>query len=529
MFGENPNLYPTPPDLAARMIAKIKGDPKRILEPSAGKGDLIEAMKGHGRTMERYHYRPFEHADVYAIEIDPTLQATLRGNGVKVLDSDFLEYAGPDKFDAIVMNPPFDNGDRHLLKAIDIVYRGEIVCLLNAETIRNPHTNIRKELSRRLDELGADIEYIQGAFKTAERKTGVEVALIHIKIDRKVEDDLFAGCDDHGSRSYETVTDKHEVSTGKTIEELVADYNERVRVGTEVILTYFRHHGKIGRYLGLNAEAKSYTFDSKTLTDMMQGSVNDLLKAARTDFWRRTLDIKEVRDRLTAKKQDEFEHALNQRCHMDFTESNIRTFVLNLIGSYEQTLTDAVLETFDFMTRHGYRDQSIYEKNIHYFNGWKTNDSFKVGKRVVLPLGYESTFRGWRGWELSYQAAPRVRDIDLVFSYFDGGGRHLALDDAMRQAFARGDNSGESTYFKFVAHKKGTLHLTFKDLDILRRFNVVACRGKGWLPEDYGAKGYAQLTHKEKAVAEAFEGKESYGKNANRPLFAQKSLLQIAA
>ena len=27
------------------------------------------------------------------------------------------------------MNPPFDNGDKHLLKAIDIMYNGQIVCL----------------------------------------------------------------------------------------------------------------------------------------------------------------------------------------------------------------------------------------------------------------------------------------------------------------------------------------------------------------------------------------------------------------
>lgn len=529
MFTDNLNFYPTPPDLAARMVAKLRSGAKKILEPSAGKGDLIEALKSHGRSEDRYSHRPFEGAEICAIESDPTLQATLRGKGVKVLDSDFLVYAGPDKFDAVLMNPPFDEGDKHLLKAIEILYRGQIVCLLNAETIRNPHTNSRKLLARKLDELGAEIEYIQNAFAVAERKTKVEVALVSIQIDRKVEDDLFADCDDHGARCYEKVEEKHELSTGRTVTELVAEYNQTILVGTDVILGYFRNYRKVARYIGLNREAKEYDFSSDDLTTKMQTAVNGLLKTVRADFWRRTLNLREVQSRLTKKKQEEFEHALNERCHMDFTENNIRHFVLNLIGSYEQTLTDAVLECFDFMTRHGYRGESIWEKNVHYFSGWKTNDAFKVGKRVVLPLGYESTFRGWSGWDLSYQAEPRVRDIDLVFSYFDGGGHHVALQDAIKAAFAKGESSGESTYFKFTCHKKGTLHLAFKDLDILRRFNVVACRGKGWLPDDYGAKGYAQLLPPEKAVVDSFEGKASYGKHAAQPLFAAKNTLRIAA
>lgn len=520
----NPNFYPTPPNLISKMLAKIKGQPGKILEPSAGKGDLIKGIRDrytpHGWTRSE--------VDVSAIEIDPTLQATLRGKGIKVLDSDFLAYAGPDKFDAIIMNPPFDDGDKHLLKAIDIMYRGQIVCLLNAETLRNPHTKNRKLLLRKLDELGAEIEYIKGAFKDAERKTGVEIALVYIQIDRKVEDDLFADCSS-AARCYETVSENHEVSTGRTIAELVAEYNQAVQCGTDVILNYFRNHRKVAKYIGLNQEAKNYDFDAKDLTGKMQTAVNDLLKAARTDYWRRTLDIEEVRNRLTEKKMSEFEHNLNERCHMDFTESNIRQFVLNLIGSYEQTLTEAVLDLFDFCTRHGYRSGVLHEKNIWFFNGWKTNDSFAVGKRVVLPIGHERAFRGWYGWQLDWDAEKKIRDIDTVMAYFSGMEKCVTLRDAMAAAFAKNENSGQSSYFKFTAHKKGTLHLTFLDLDILRRFNVVACRGKGWLPEDYGAKGYAQLGQAEKAVVDAFEGKLSYARNLNQPLFRTGKLLQIAA
>jgi predicted RNA methylase len=171
----NKSFYPTPPLLAVKIVNKIKGNPRKILEPSAGKGDLVSAL-----TSRYQHQR----AEISCIEIDPVLQATLRGLKHKVIDTDFLAYEGQDKFDAIIANPPFDAGDLHLLKAIEIMYRGEIVFLLNAETLRNPHTNTRKLLAQKLNEHGAEIEYIQNAFVVAERKTPVEVALVYIKIDR---------------------------------------------------------------------------------------------------------------------------------------------------------------------------------------------------------------------------------------------------------------------------------------------------------------------------------------------------------
>jgi hypothetical protein len=101
------------------------------------------------------------------------------------------------------------------------------------------------------------------------------------------------------------------------------------------------------------------------------------------------------------------------------------------------------------------------------------------------------------------------------------------MTEAIRAAFAKGENSGESTHFKFICYQKGTLHLTFKNLDILRRFNVVACRGKGWLPGDYGAKPYDELSHSEQKVADAFEGETQYQKFVSRPLFAAGKTMMI--
>ncbi|MDQ5985912.1 MAG: hypothetical protein CSYNP_01629 [Syntrophus sp. SKADARSKE-3] len=533
VVASNKTFYPTPDSLIDRMLSKIQGHPCMILEPSAGSGAIASRMTKDSRCwsgIDNKHHC-YSKAEISVIEIDENLQATLRGHGFRLLDTDFLTYSGPDKFDLIIANPPFDTGDLHLLKAIDILYCGEIIFLLNAETIKNPYTNTRKELARKLKKLNADIEFIQGAFVDAERPTGVEVALVYIKVERKVEDDLFAGATDTVENKEHTIKQNYEVSTGKTIAEFVAEYNQIINIGTETILAYYKNYPKIWKYIGLNKEIDKYQSASKDLTRQLQGAVNGLLITVRTDFWRRTLTIPEVTKRMTRSKRDAFEKQITERCHMDFTENNIRQFIMNLIDTYEETLIAAVMEVFELMTVSHCYSGGLYDENIHYFNGWKTNKAFKVGKKVILPAGWNAFFDPlFKRWKLSYRALDRISDIDTVMNYFDALNDYTSIYSAVDKALDRGQSRGiESTYFTITCYKKDTIHLTFKDEDILRRFNVVACRGKEWLPHDYGNKAYQDMTREEKDVVDSFEGAVSYNKNLQLPLFINKATLSIAA
>ena len=53
-------------------------------------------------------------------------------------------------------------------------------------------------------------------------------------------------------------------------------------------------------------------------------------------------------------------------------------------------------------------------------------------------------------------------------------------------------------------YKKGTAHLTFKNLDLLAKFNIFAARGKNWLPPAFGKKRYKDLNPEEKRVVDSF-------------------------
>src|SRR5690625_7709476 len=80
----NPDFYPTPKALFDRLIGYSTRLDGKILEPSAGKGDMIEYIKA--RMGRRDYY------DIDAIENDPDLVNTLRGAGYNVVWDDFLTY-----------------------------------------------------------------------------------------------------------------------------------------------------------------------------------------------------------------------------------------------------------------------------------------------------------------------------------------------------------------------------------------------------------------------------------------------------
>ncbi|MBD3216590.1 MAG: DUF4942 domain-containing protein [Candidatus Lokiarchaeota archaeon] len=510
--------YPTPEDLIRKMCKKIDWSSiKYILEPSAGKGGILDYIK---ESKEKYSFK------FSCIEVEPEFQAILRDKKYNVIDSDFLSYQGADAHDLIIMNPPFSNGDQHLFKAINMMFSGQIVCLLNAETLRNPYSNLRKELVKKLIELDAEIEYIENAFVDAERKTVVEVALVYINMIKPISD-LFSDCK-KGEEVNPELEEKNEVAHKDQVEYLVSSFNHTIKLGIEQIKSYFSNWNRLSPYLKLVHVDNDAKYQKSGEIEL-KIAANEFVDSVRRSYWKRILEIKKVRDRMTQEKINEFHAKLNAYSSLDFTESNIRQFMLNIIQEYGNTLEKAVEEIFDKMTlKHSWYKET--DKNILHFNGWKTNKAFYVNSKVILPMagGYGGGFiDDWSGnWLVGYNVIGQLHDIDVVMNYFSGFGSYKSIVEALEEAFAKGGSKNiESSFFIISVYKKGTIHLTFRDEGIRRRFNIMACKGKKWLPEDYGTKAYKDMTTEEKDVVESFEGKENYNKGLNQIGFAKNQLL----
>ena len=195
---------------------------------------------------------------------------------------------------------------------------------------------------------------------------------------------------------------------------------------------------------------------------------------------------------MTSKRQKDFLQSLQKNQFVDFTESNIHAFIVNLSKDYDTVLTEATVDIFDEMTAKHAWDEEIHFGNVHYFDGWKTNKAFYANTKVIMSMGWSPFFdKDWNRWKIDYQVKNQLDDIDKVMNSFDPVAKYISIVKVLEEGFKTDTTRKlKSTYFEITVFKKGTMHLTFLNEDIRRRFNVTACRGKNWLPQEYGKKAY---------------------------------------
>ena len=494
-----------------------------ILDPSAGKGDLLMALGSYEYGgVSAYRYRNEPEYSVHAIEIEPELRAILKDNKISVIDNDFLTHSGSMHYDLIVANFPFSDGDKHLHKALDMIFCGQLVCLLNAETIKNPYTNSRKDLVSKLNKLGADIEYIENAFIDAERKTGVEVALIYVDIKREVETDIFGELKDEEQEEIINVdNEQNEVATKNKYRDLVAAYNRTRDEVTEHLVNFYRNHKNVSKYLSLAVWENDYdlstpvTYRKETLTELMRKQQNIFITKLKRDYWGKITQLPEVEKYLTSDQVYKMNANIKTFYCKEFTESNIRQFVLNIVQDFPNRINAAIESLFDKMTDYALRDDrwdnyGEYKANIHYFNAWKSNSGYKVNKKVILPFYYDTDYRG--RYRMGSGQESFLNDLEKVMRYFSPSFKEKGdIVDVCTAAICCGKNRKIDTeYFYISVFKKGTVHIEFKDMELLRRFNIEACKLKNFLPLDYAEQSYDQLDEENKNLVNEFESKKDY-------------------
>ena len=477
----NDEFYPTPKEIGVKMLEKVSNSAVHFLEPNAGKGDLAEVIKGEHR---------YSHRKVDCIELSPDLSAILQDKDFRVVGHDWLDYAGVCYYDAIVMNPPFSNGDDHILKAWDFIYDGEIVCLLNEETIKNPYTAKRKRLVKLIEEHGS-VEYLGDCFATAERKTGVNVALVYLK--KTAEDDRID--------LWETEFQEKAVNDDIAGQGMGADnvpaimdklgnmqaYYDQANVH---MFKAFQHIRKASLYMEANGIATNHDFNQ--ILEIALKNVNsakaEYSQIHRNRAWHKVFNQMEFHKFLDQKQREEFIRDINKNGNIPFTKANIKGTLENVFLSRNRLFEQSVANVFDELTRY-------YKGNSNHTEGWKSNDSYKINKKIVFPHGCEFNAKYGRYFSERYGHYLDIyNDLDRVlcgltgrdFSNCETIGRALGNKFKIlgRDVTSPFDNTTESRFFDIKFYMKGTVHLTFKDEQTWRLFNVTAAKGRTWLGQD---------------------------------------------
>lgn len=521
MFTDNKDFYPTPQNLIDKMLDGLDWKMiHTILEPSAGKGNIVEALKKKESFNNRWYTTIKLNID--CIENDTNLRAVLKEKNFRVVHDDFLTYDTMKEYDLIIMNPPFSNGCKHLLKALEMQQRngGAVICLLNAETLKNECNNERIMLNRMLEEYNADIQYIQDAFMDAERKTNVEIALIKVKLpDVQRNSFIFDSLEKAKEQREYTNTENTQLAENDFLKAIVEQYKMEIEAGVKLIKEYYAMSPHILYQFGKDKQTGQTIQTGGCVLNLSIGkdsaSVNGYIREIRGKYWSALFDNPKFIGQLTNNLQREYYNKVEELKDYEFSLHNIYELKIDMSKKVIKGIEDTIISLFEELSnKYSYYDEC--SKNIHYFNGWKTNKAWIINKKVIIPL------RGWRDLEYSWggfkptdhDVVSKLRDIEKCFNYLDGG---LTEAVDLFQSLEFAEEYGESKdivlkYFNVTFYKKGTCHITFTNEELLKKFNIFGAQHKGWLPPSYGKKKYSDMTSEEKAVVNDFEGEAEYNK-----------------
>jgi len=111
-------FFATPEELANELVGHIPALANEILEPSAGRGSIVEAI--NNRCPEK---------QVYYCELMELNQKQFKGDAIFLAD-DFFTLNTDEKYDCIVANPPFSKN-----QDIDHFYKMYEVCKIGGRII----------------------------------------------------------------------------------------------------------------------------------------------------------------------------------------------------------------------------------------------------------------------------------------------------------------------------------------------------------------------------------------------------------
>ena len=281
-------------------------------------------------------------------------------------------------YDAIVMNPPFSEGACHLLHAWDFLHDGEIACLLNTETIRNPHTAERRRLTEIIAQHGR-VSNLGQCFRTAQRACDVEVSMVYLR--KQSPDDLpDLWATDSKERSHGDWTGPEEAAVA--IRDELGNMEQYYNKATSHMLQAFAHLRKAAAYMdanGLSAGSGEYP-KIPGIAFRNTNARAEWSTQFRRDSWKQVFDRMQFHRWLDKKQRDSFIRDIERDSSIPFTADNIKGTLKNILSQRTHLFELSCWNVFEELTRY-------FKGNTNHTEGWKSNGDCKVNKKLVFPWG----------------------------------------------------------------------------------------------------------------------------------------------
>lgn len=172
------DFFPTPKAVVEKMVDMAQIQPnQKVLEPSAGWGHIADTIKEQGLNVD-------------TVELSPSRRELLELKGHNVVGEDFLKFNPNEKYDRIIMNPPFsDRRDAdHIYHAFDQLNDGGVMVAIAGEGLFFGKDKKAKEFRDWIEENNAEVEDLPaGTFNDSSLPVNTSVKSRLVKIEKTAD------------------------------------------------------------------------------------------------------------------------------------------------------------------------------------------------------------------------------------------------------------------------------------------------------------------------------------------------------
>ena len=470
----NKDFYPTPKHAIEQM--GIDCFDKVVLEPSAGKGDIVDFLRVNGAK------------EIFACELNDDLRKIV-ATKCNIISDDFLNVSAEmvSHIELIVMNPPFTSDEKHILHAWKIAPEGcEIISLCNWETCNNSYYSSRRELNTLISDYGEAIN-MGDVFTKAERKTGVEIGLV--RLFKPVVSKYFDW--DGFFYSSDTESSGNGLMPYNEIRAIVNAYVAAVNCFDEVEVVSNKMQSLIG---AIKFSDGGVCFKAGYNDNDVIYSKKDFARLLQIHCWKQVFDKMKIAKYVTKGVLEDINKFVKSRSNYPFTMKNIYRMLDIIIGTRDETMKRAIVEAVDKFTKHTHENRLNIE-------GWKTNEGHLLNQKFIsgwiCQLNYTKGV-GIKYWNGNFEY---LQDLTKAICFLTGKNYDdipsISLSSAKKDSEGRliNENVFETNtwyvwgFFKFKLYKKGTGHFQFLDENVWGILNQAYAKAKGCiLPEKIKVK-----------------------------------------
>lgn len=498
------DFYPTPNEVIDRMleVSDVRG--KIVLEPSAGRGNIVDYLNNAGAK------------EVIVCEKQPDLRAILQTKKCTFLKDNFLEVNSVEisHIDMIVMNPPFSKQYDHILHAWEIAPENcEIVSLCNAESwsrysdayyeekeewskaykagdAKNTRYSKRGQIDRIIEKYGAFIEFGK-CFSNAERKTNVQIGCIRVRKPASshekefqnyfsMDEDFEPESLESGIVTYDFVKDAVNSFVGACkMFDSVMESNKRIN-GLTSLFGYSPVKFGASMDRGYNNHGVDDNISYETFKKSLQKTA-----------WTWLFDKFKMQQYVTRSVMENLNKFIETQTQVPFTVKNIYLMIEAIIGTHEERMKKVLVECFDKICS--------FSADNKVTGGYKMNSGYKLTERFKIPWLVGSRWSG--DMSVDYPSFGRgghlgdFEDCIKALCYFSG--IKYDVNKHSLWAFFHEDCDSKKPYdknkcyntnrwfdfppfFEIKYYKNRNADLKWKDPKLLERFNQKVAELKGW-------------------------------------------------